>query len=190
MNTNSTKDVFEPRILAKGTAKSGIVAPVSDIDITDWIFSVDELEYNNCTPVSKSHIAAGFTHSPDGKRMSINVEYVGGALIVEHYIEDVSERLHCRVQSTSTLLIDNVFTTAHVIWELIATPKGGDTHEFTNNVWVHTTEEFDKFLQARNLPYEEVRKNFQAGVDAHNAEETPYFAASIQRLALRKKRAA
>jgi hypothetical protein len=77
-----------------------------------------------------------------------------------------------------------------VIWELIATPKGGDNHEFTNNVWVHTTEDFERYLAAKKLNYDQIHKGFQAAVDAHNAEETPNFAASIQRLALARKRAA
>ncbi len=66
--------------------------------------------------------------------MSINVEDVGGALIVEHYVEDVSEKLHCRVQSISDLLFGREYTTAHVIWELIATPEQALHHKFTNNV--------------------------------------------------------
>ncbi len=179
---------FEERILAECTAKFEINAPSEKIDVTDWLYTLGDLEYINCTPRSRAHLSAGFTHTPDGRRMSINVEDIGGALIVEHYIEDISEKLHCRVKSVYTLLMNNVFTTVHVIWELIAEHKEGDYHEFTDNVWVHTTKEFEEFLVSQKIPYEEARKNFQAGVDAHNAEEAPEFAASIQRLALKKRR--
>ncbi len=179
---------FAPRVVAQSVAKSKITALTEAIDITDWLYNLDELEYNNCTPVSKSHISAGFTHTPDGKRMSINVEYVGGALLVEHYVEDVSEKLHCRVQSTSTIFINNVFTTAHVVWELRADPKEGNQHDFSNYVSIYTTEEFERLLAAQKIPYEEARKNFQAAVEAHNAEETPEIAASIERKALKRKR--
>ena len=180
------QDDFTPRLLAQSTVKAEIVAPTDQIDITDWLFHIDEFEYNNCTPKSKAHISAGFTHAPDGKMMSINVEFVAGALFVQHYVEDISERLHCRVKSTSTLLINNVFTTVFVTWELIVEPKGGDRHAFANNVWVRTTKEFEAFMKAQNIPYEELQKNVQAGVDGHNAEEAPEFAASIQRMALKK----
>jgi hypothetical protein len=186
-NQATASEKFTPRILAQSTAKSKIDAPVNAIDITDWLFNVDELEYNNCTPVSKSHLSAGFTHAPDGKRMSINVEDVGGALIVEHYVEDVSEKLHCRVVSTSDLLIGREYTTAKVIWELIATPVDGNHSEFVNNVWVYTTEKYDQFLDAHRIPYEQARTAFQSAVDAHNAEETPYFAAAIERKALKNR---
>ncbi|MCU1258570.1 MAG: hypothetical protein JWO80_1455 [Bryobacterales bacterium] len=179
---------FTPRLLVQSTAKFHIDAPTADIDVTDWLFNVDELEYINCTPYSKAHLSAGLTHSPDGKRMSINVEDVGGALIVEHYHEGISEKLHCRVVSTSDLLIGREYTTAHVIWELIATPVNGVHHEFVNNVWVHTTEKFEQYMEAHGAPYEGVRQNFQTAVDAHNAEETPFFAAAIERKARSRKK--
>src|SRR4030081_1483954 len=70
---------FTRRLLAQSSVKSSITAPVSSIDITEWLFNVDEQEYINCTPKSKAHLSAGFTHAPDGKRMSINVEDVSGA---------------------------------------------------------------------------------------------------------------
>ena len=132
------------------------------------------------TPPRPSPLSAPTHHVPEHGL----VEYVAGALIVEHYEENVSKKLHCRVQSVSTLLIEKEFTTAHVIWELVAENKGGNNHEFTNNVWVHTTADFEKYLAAKSIPYEEVRKQFQNGVEVHNAEETPYFAASMERKAL------
>jgi hypothetical protein len=187
-NQEKTSKDFTPRLLAQSTAMFHINAPTSDIDITDWLFNIDELEYINCTPHSRAHLSAGFTHSPDGKRMSINVEDIGGALIIEHYHEAISEKLHCRVVSTSDLLIGREYTTAHVIWELIAAPVDGVHHEFVNNVWAHTTEKFEQHLEAHKVPYDEVRRNFQTAVDAHNAEETPFFAAAIERKARSKKK--
>ncbi len=118
--------------------------------------------------------------------MSINVEDVGGALIVEHYVETISEKLHCRVVSTSDLLIGREYSTALVTWELIATPAEGDHHEFVNNVWIHTTEKYDAYMEAHRIPFEAARHAFQAAVDAHNAEETPFFAAAIERKALKQ----
>ena len=131
------------------------------------------VRYNNCTPKSKAHIAAGFTHAPDGKMMSINVEYIAGALFVQHYVEDISEKLRCRVKSTSTLLMNNAFTKVGVVWEVVVQPTQGDVHELRNNVWIYTTKEFEEFLEAAKMPYEEVAKGVQAAVDSHNAEEAP-----------------
>jgi len=92
-NQETALKAFTPRLLAESTSKFHVDAPTADIDVTDWLFNIDDLEYINCTPHSKAHLAAGFTHSPDGKRMSINVEDIGGALIVEHYHEAISENL-------------------------------------------------------------------------------------------------
>ncbi len=43
-------------------------------------------------------------------------------------------------------------------------------------------------MESHRLRYEDARHNFQMAVDAHNAEETPFFAAGIERKALAKKR--
>jgi hypothetical protein len=181
----NTTQTFTPRLLVQSSAKFHINAPTDAIDITDWLFNVDDAEYINCTPQSRSHLSAGLTHAPDGKRMSINVEDVGGALIVEHYVENISKKLHCRVVSISDLLIGREYTTAQVTWELIATPADGDHHEFANNVWIHTTEKYDAYMEAHRIRFEDARHVFQLAVDAHNAEETPYFAAAIERKALK-----
>jgi hypothetical protein len=186
-NQENTSKSFTPRLLAQSIAKFHINAPTIDIDVTDWLFNLDELEYINCTPHSRAHLSAGLTHSPDGKRISINVEDIGGALVIEHYHEEISEKLHCRVISASDLLIGREYTTAHVVWELIATPVDGAHHEFVNSVWVHTTEKFEQYMEAHGVPYEEARHNFQTALEAHNAEETPFFAAAIERKALRTR---
>jgi hypothetical protein len=46
--------------------------------------------------VFKNHIAAAASMTPEGKRMSLNVEHVGN-LMVQHYVEEISERSHCRL---------------------------------------------------------------------------------------------
>ncbi len=54
-------------------------APLDKIDIPAWCFNLSEREYQVSSPAS--HIAAGLTTAPDGKRMSINVEIIGGSLM-------------------------------------------------------------------------------------------------------------
>ncbi|BBX61771.1 hypothetical protein MSAS_09450 [Mycobacterium saskatchewanense] len=184
---DESRPPFERRILCESSAKFTINAPSSLIDITDWLYTLGDQEYINCTPRSKAHLAAGTTTTPDGRRMSINVEDIGGVLIVEHYVEDISEKLHCRVHSISDNLVGREYTATEVVWELIAEPKGDDYHEFTNNVWVWTTPSYDRYLDAHRMPYEDARHDYQRAVELHNAEETPFFAASIERRALRNR---
>lgn len=61
------------------------------------VFTLTDSEYQAC---SKNHIAAAATFTPEGKRMTINVEQVGN-LMVQHYVEDVAERSVCRLVSLS-----------------------------------------------------------------------------------------
>ena len=75
-----------------------INAPIEKVDIPEWCFGLSEQEYQGCSP---AHIAAGFTTTPDGKRMSINVEIIGGSMIVEHYIETLGTKSHLILDSTS-----------------------------------------------------------------------------------------
>jgi hypothetical protein len=49
-----------------------IKAPIDKVDIPARCFSLPEREHQGCSP---THIATGFTTAPDGKRMSINVEF-------------------------------------------------------------------------------------------------------------------
>jgi hypothetical protein len=74
-----------------------INAPCESINLTGWVFGLTDEEYQAC---SKDHIAAASSFTPDGKRMSINVERIG-SLIVQHYVEEISERCHCRLISVS-----------------------------------------------------------------------------------------
>ena len=176
---------FQKRQLVKTTTVSQITAPAGFLDLTDWLFHVPEWDYNACTPPSNAHLSAAFTLAPDGTRMSINVEDIGGALIVEHYREDICEKLHCRVVSISDLLIEREYTTAEVTWEIIAEPTRGDLHDFIVNIEVFTTAEYDAYLEKHGKTFEEARDAFQKAIEEHSAEETPNFAASIQRRALR-----
>ena len=108
-------------------------------------------------------------------------------LFLEHYVEDISEKLRCRVVSTSDVLIGREYTSVHLIWELIATPLDDRYSELVNNVWIYTTEEYDQYLTGHEISYEQAKEICQTNTDAHNAEETPYFAAAIQRKALNVK---
>jgi len=46
-----------------------------------WLYSLPTEEYKRCSP---DHIAAGATFTDDGTRMSINVEMIGGSLLVQN----------------------------------------------------------------------------------------------------------
>lgn len=159
-----------------------IDAPFDRIDIPKWCFNLSERDYQGCSP---AHIAAGFTTAPDGKRMSINVETIGGSLMVQHYVETLGEKDHLILDSTSDVFTPTGRTTIHVTWELSVREIEPGKCEFTNRVRSYATDEFMAFIGKQGIPFDLFRAQRQPASIAHNQSETPEFAASIERAALR-----
>jgi hypothetical protein len=108
-----------------------INAPIEKIDIPTWCYTLPEKEYQGCSP---AHIAAGYTTAPDGKRMSINVETIGGSLMVQHYVETLGQKDHLILDSESEVFTPTGRTTIHVTWELSVKKLDDERCEFTNRV--------------------------------------------------------
>ncbi|MGL4964874.1 MAG: hypothetical protein ACRC67_26855 [Inquilinus sp.] len=159
-----------------------INAPIERIDIPAWCFSLPEAEYQGCSP---AHIAAGFTTAADGKRMSINVETIGGSLMVQHYVETLGQKDHLILDSESDVFTPSGRTTIHVTWELSVKAIDKTRCEFTNRVRSFATDEMLAFLARQGIPFDIFRAQRQPMSIAHNQGETPLFAASIERAALR-----
>ena len=159
-----------------------INAPIEKIDIPTWCFNLPEDEYRACSP---AHIAAGFTTAPDGKRMSINVETIGGSLMVQHYVETLAEKGHLVLDSESDVFTPTGPTKIHVTWELSVRALDQGRCEFTNRVQSFATKEMLNFLDRQGIPFEQFRTQRQPASIAHNRGETPLFAASIERAALK-----
>jgi hypothetical protein len=132
------------------------------VDIPSWCFSLPESEYQACSP---AHCSAGATTAPDGRRMSINVEILGGSLMVQHYVEEIGQPDHLRLVSNSDLF----------------TP-GGRT-----KVKVIATPELLDFLGKQGIPWDVFRTGRKPISEAHGRQKTPLFAKSIERHALRRK---
>lgn len=99
----------------ESTTTAIINAPLENINLTEWLFTLKDKEYQEC---SASHIAAGNSIAEDGRRISINVEQIAGNLLIQHYVEDISERNHCAVNSVSDSLSPLGRTTLIIKWEL------------------------------------------------------------------------
>lgn len=118
-------------VLADKTAKHIIKAPVEKINLSQWLFTLKDNEYQAC---STAHIAAGTSEYIDGKRMSLNVEKIAENLMVQHYVEDISDRDHCRVDSISDSYMQNEHSKIGVTWELMVTKVAEASCEFSNLV--------------------------------------------------------
>lgn len=157
-------------------------APIEKIDLPSWAFTLPDAEYQGCSP---AHVAAGFTTAPDGTRMSINVEIIGGSLMVQHYVEKLAEKDRLILESVSDVFTPNGRTTIHVHWELSVRALDGDRCEFTNHVRSRATDAMLTLLDKQGIPFEVFKAQRQPMSIAHNQGETPLFAASIERFALR-----
>lgn len=182
--TKSSEEMIKDHTLVKSSFSAIINAPFESVDIPAWCFTLPESEYQAAAP---AHNACGATTAPDGRRMSINVEIIGGSLMVQHYVEEIGEPDHLRLFSDSDLFTPNGRTKVNVIWDLSVKKIDDRTCEFTNLVHSSATPELLDFLAKQGIPYDVFRTARIPMSEAHNREETPGFAKSIERHALRRK---
>ncbi|MFH5878210.1 hypothetical protein [Arthrobacter sp. NA-172] len=169
-------------ILAETSPDVTINAPVDSIDLADWVFGMTDAEYQAC---SINHIAAAATRTADGRRMSINIERVG-PLIVQHYIEDIADRAHCRLISASDTFGPDVDDRGQlgVLWQFSVEAVDDGTAKFTNHIRVNAAAGYQEELRRQGATMEQVRERTEAALIPHNIEETPLFARDIERKAL------
>ena len=174
---------MEDNTLVQSSFSATINAPIEKVDIPSWCFTLPESEYQACSP---AHYSAGSTTAPDGRRMSINVEVLGGSMIVQHYVEEIGQPDHLRLVSTSDVFTPTGRTKIGVIWDLAVRKIDDKTCEFTNTVQSCATPELMDFLGKQGIPLEVFRGARKPISEAHNRQETPMFAKSIERHALRQ----
>jgi hypothetical protein len=171
----------DDRTLSLSSVSATIDAPLAKVDIADWLFHLPDAEYQRC---SHAHIAAGTTTADDGRPMSINVETIGDAFVVQHYVGEVHEPHFCRMVSISDSISPAGRTKLQVIWELSVRRIDDQICEFTNHIHSSAIDQTLAFLDEHGIPFEHARAGRQQASHAHNQEETPKFAKSIERRAL------
>ena len=167
--------------LSLSTVTATINAPIEKVNIGDWLLHLPDGEYQRC---AHAHIAAGTTTADDGRAMSINVETIGDAFVVQHYVAEIREPQLCRMVSISDSISPAGRTRLQVIWELSAKKTDDQTCEFTNHIHSSAIDETLAFFDKHGIPFERARDARQQASHAHNLEETPNFAKSIERRAL------
>ena len=167
--------------LSLSTVTATIDAPIGKVNIADWLFHLSDAEYQRC---SRAHIAAGTTTTDDGRPMSINVETIGDAFVVQHYVGEVRESHLCRMVSISDSISPAGRNKLQVVWELSVRKIDEQSCEFTNHIHSIATDQTLAFLAEHGTTLEQARAARQQASHAHNQEETPKFAKSIERRAL------
>jgi hypothetical protein len=92
---------MQDNTLVKSSFSSTIHAPIEQVDLPAWCFGLSEAAYQSCSP---AHVSAAVSAAPDGRRMSINVEVIGGSPMVQHYVERLANRITCGSFRTQTSL--------------------------------------------------------------------------------------
>jgi hypothetical protein len=64
----------------KFTQQALLNAPIDQVDLEQWMFSLSDAEYQQA---ARAHRAAG-TFVDNGVRGTVNVESMGGTLIIQH----------------------------------------------------------------------------------------------------------
>jgi len=172
---------MEENTLVHSSFSSIINAPIEKVNIAEWCFTLPEHEYQAASP---AHYACGTTTTPDGKRMSINVEVLGGSVMVQHYVEEIGEPHHLKLVSKSDIFSPTGLIKVGVIWDLSVKKIDDKTCEFTNLVHSSFTPELLELIARQGIPRDVFQTARRPISVAHNQQETPLFAKSIERHAL------
>lgn len=167
-------------ILSQSSYTAIIDAPFEKIDIPAWLYSLPTAEYKRCSP---DHIACGATFADDGTRMSINVERIGGAMLIQNYVEAHADPHDLKLVSITDVFNAQGRTTSEVTWELSARQLDDGRVEYRNSVTARATDGFMDFIKEHNIKLEDAAAARQKASSLHNQGETPLFAKSIEKAA-------
>jgi len=106
--------------------------------------------------------------------------------MVQDYIEEIGQPDHLRLVSESDVFTPTGRTKIDVVWDLAVRKIDDMTCEFTNTIQSFARSELIDFLGKQGIPLEVFRNARKPMSEAHNRQETPLFAKSIERHALRQ----
>ncbi len=154
----------------KHTGHTTLNAPIDRIDLDNWLFTLSDAEYQ---ATARGHRAAG-TFVQDGVRGMVNVEAMGGHLIIQHYREVSATPAHVEMVSerSRVYLFHLVPATVQVRWTMSAIARTAETSDFQCTVEL-TLPPLLRALGALSA--------LGLAIRAHTREETQRFADDIIR---------
>src|ERR1700761_2158033 len=139
-----------------------IHAPIDKVNIADWLMHLPDEEYQRC---STKHLGAGITSNYEGQPMSLNVETIGDALMVQHYLFVVAKPDYCCMLSISDAITGNGRTKVQVKWELRATKIDDKTCEYSNEIHATATPQFLEFIKEHKISIDQAHAARQKASD-------------------------
>ncbi len=140
------------------------------IDLADWLFELTDSEYQAC---ARGHRAAGVTGGAKRSGM-VNVESIGGTLLIQHYAPTVAEADRVTMVSRATrAYIMHVFPVSiGVVWDMRIKADGADASRFQCSI------DIDFPLPVQILGY---FVGASLAIRSHLVEETNGFARDMLR---------
>ena len=118
-------------------------------NLHDLVFTLSDKDYQT---TARGHIAAGSSIHNDGTQTSVNVESVGGNLLVQHYVAEVKEPDYIKMVSFSDLwLMKLVHVVVKVTWEMRLISVSDNECKFQNTVLVEHPNFIMKIMSALAL---------------------------------------
>jgi hypothetical protein len=166
------------QVIHRVSATCKVGAPLELLDLSAWAFHLSSDEYVSCAPEHHGSVQAAL---PDGKRVFVSVETIGGSFMTHDYVEEIAERSRMRAVSSSSQLWwgPAVPTVMRVAWDVRLEPLTKQTSQLLCEILVETADEALLTVIARQ-PAGAVDS-----VQAHCSRETPMFAADMERKALK-----
>ena len=154
----------------KTSSQTLINHPAERINLGRWISTLSDRDYQAC---SRAHRAAG-TFREGGTLGMVNVESVGGNLLVQHYLATKLAADHVVMHSkNSRVYVSHLLpATIEVIWTLEAKPRDGQSTLFSCSVETRMPPLLSVLSTVALLPF---------FLRRHTQEETLGFAADISR---------
>jgi hypothetical protein len=166
-----------PFVLADVVSESVIEQPADQLDLAHWVYAMSDRDYRGC---ARGHIACGSTPLPGGARASINVESVGGHLLVQHYEPEVLDPHHIRMVSHASemWIFRLVPSRVRVIWDVSLIPHDATSCTFRDHIRVEHGSRWLWWLSKLALVNWVVQR--------HDDEETPLFARNLVEVCARR----
>lgn len=152
------------------TAHVTLNASSDEIDLEAWLFGLSDADYQAC---AKGHRGAGVFADQQGRGM-INVESIGGNLIVQHYRSVRADRSAVEMYSRASrvYLFHLLPVVAGVRWTLEVSPETPTASDFACTVQVDLSRILGSLARLNML------SDF---LERHVDEEAAGFAADITR---------
>ncbi|WP_088342956.1 MULTISPECIES: hypothetical protein [Rhodomicrobium] len=112
----------------KATSETSIDYPADRIDLVGWLANLSDRDFQACSP---AHRAAG-AFREDGRLGTVNVESVGGHLLIQHYLAAKTAPDHVVMHSRNSrvYIMHLAPATIEVIWTLEVEPKDASSARF------------------------------------------------------------